>query len=1144
MKKNTCVNGNAMLFHRWKIIQIMKLLHVFIFGFMIQSYAIVSQAQEKRLNLQFENNSLKEVLQTLEDKTDYSFIYKDEQIKIVDNISGNYKEKLLTEVLDDILQIGDLTYTLKGRAIVILPKDIETMTGQQTSSIKGIVTDSSGGALPGVTVVIKGTTTGIVTDVNGNFALTGIPNNAVLKFSFVGMKTQEVSIAGKTNITVVMIEDAISIDEVVAVGYGTQSRVNMTSAVGTVKATELNSRNAPNTTSLLQGRIPGLQIVQNSAMPGAENPSILIRGMGTFSSAGSNPLILIDGVEGDLNNVNPNNIAEISVLKDASSAAIYGSRAANGVILVTTKQGKEGRLNIDYNFNYSVQNPSVPVERVTNSIEYMELMNKAIDHSNLQTSWRYTDAQIALYRDGAISNPAQYPSTDWVKVLQRNGPIKQHFLSVNGGKAGTTFNVSLGILDQTGILLSTDYKRYDAQINFNTNLGSRVTFGTNIAMSKGRRHDTAFQADIDNMNASRDQMRSAYAAPPTASPTLPDGSGRFAAHAYTDKGGNKNPIGVALAGGGQQIDEDYVLASSFLKLDIAKGLSAEVKGAINYRGNLNKAMDVSFSMYDWFPNAETGEHLERPSSGMNQMWQENSRRNQYTLFGTLNYVRTFNSVHNLKAMVGYSQENAEYDQLTAYRKNMPVADQWEITLGPTDGQTNGSSSYKWALQSYFGRLNYDFSGKYLFEASFRYDGTSRLPKEGRWGVFPSVSAGWRISEENFMKEISWIHNLKIRGSWGQLGNQNIGNYPYQDALSTLDYDFGGSMFRGYTVNNMTNKNIKWETTTSLDFGTDFSFFNSIIYGSVDYYTKTTTDILRTQQVPNFVGISGPVINSGEMLNTGWEFVLGSEKRIGDFHYDIRANLETYQNELIKFGSREINGPNVRLEGLPWNTYFLLIQDGIYQNQAEIDAGPKTSYAGSTKVKPGDMKYQDLSGPDGVPDGQVDLTYDRAAVDGVFPKFNYGFNLSTSYKSFDFTMFLQGVHGRKTWVSGWGVSPFNQASAPPIFWRDDAWDGEGTSNTVPHVYIDGYSAAVANSTFFLGNSSYMRLKNIQLGYTLPVYLAKKMQVQTFRVFVSGDNLLTFTKFFQGLDPERTGSGNESAAIYPQAKIFTVGLKITL
>lgn len=1127
-----------------KCFKIMRLTILLVFGLVFYASGSI-YSQNTKLSLEIQNSTLRELIQKIESESKFVFLYQAKDLDLNKRVNAIFKDATIDEILNVALEEQDVTYEIIDRQILITKgQPLRGENSQQNLNVSGVVKDNKGNPLPGVTVVLKGTTNGTITDTNGKYSLSNIPPEAALIFSFVGLKQQEVLVASRTNVNVIMEEETIGIEEVVAVGYGTQSKVNLTSAVGTVKADELNTRNAPNTSSLLQGRIPGLQITQNSAMPGAENTSIRIRGLGTFSSAGSNPLILIDGVEGDINNVNPNNIAEISVLKDASSASIYGSRAANGVILVTTKEGKEGRLNIDYSFNYSVQNPSVPVDRVTNSVEYMELMNKAIDFSERNTTWRYTEEQIQLYRDGAKTNPAQYPSTDWVKVLQRNGPIKQHFLSVNGGKAGTTFNVSLGILDQTGILLATDYKRYDTQMNFKTNLGGKVTFGTNIAMTKGRRHDTAFGADVNNTNASRDQMRSAYAAPPTASPTLPDGSGRFSAHAYIDKGGNKNPIGVALAGGGQRLDEDYVLASSFLKWEITKGLSAEVKGAVNYIGNLNKAMDVSFSQFDWFPDPVTGEHLERPSSGMNQMWQENSRKNQYTLYGTLNYARTFNGVHNFKAMVGYSQENATYDELTAYRKDMPSPDQWEITLGPTAGATNGSSSYKWALQSYFGRFNYDYSGKYLVEASVRYDGTSRLPKSGRWGMFPSASAGWRVSEEGFMKNVAWIHNLKVRGSWGQLGNQNIGNYPFQAILATLDYDFGGTMYRGYTVNKMINQDIKWETTTSLDFGTDFSFFNSMIYGTIDWYSKKTTDILRTQQVPNFVGISGPVINSGEMKNTGWEFVLGSENKIGDFHYNISANLETYKNELVKFGDREINGPNVREEGLPWNTYFLLLQEGIYQNQAEIDAGPATSYAGSSTVKPGAPKYKDISGPDGVPDGRVDLTYDRAPVKGVFPKFNYGINLTANYKNFDFTMFWQGVHGRKTWVSGWGVSPFNQASAPPTFWKDDAWDGEGTSNTTPHVYIDGDPTIVSNSTFFLGNSSYLRLKNVQFGYTLPALWTNKIKIQNLRVFVSGDNLMTVTKFFQGLDPERTGTGNESAAIYPQAKIFTFGVKITL
>lgn len=1028
----------------------------------------------------------------------------------------------------------------------------------QAQQVKGKIISDDGSELPGVSVMIEGTATGTTTDATGEYTLTVNNPDAVLVFSFIGYKTDRVPLEGRTTLNITLQPDVQTLSEVIVVGYGTQKKVNMTAAVSTVAGDEIITRQAPSTVALLQGRTPGLQITQNSAAPGDESNQIRIRGQGTFSSAGSNPLVLIDGVEGKLELLNPNVIEDISVLKDAASAAIYGSRAANGVILVTTKKGKEGRLSIDYNYNYSTQDPSIRIDRVTNSVEYMELMNKAIDHSGRQTQWRYTDEQIEMYRQGAITNPAQYPSADWTSYLIRRAPIHKHFLSVNGGKSGTTFNVGFGVLDETGLLLSTDYKRYDAQVNFKTNLGSRVTFGSNISMARGKRHDTALTTgntgpQLIDSNSSEDQMLSAYAAPPTSTPQLADGSGRYTAYAFQNKGGNKNPIAIATAGGGKEFVNSYLLFSPYLNVAIVEGLTAEVKGSVRFEEEMAKALVVSSVGYEFFPDAN-GIHNQGSvwNGGAHSLAQRNTRENQYTLFGTLNYTKTFSTVHSVRALLGYQQESYRYDRLDAYRTRLPSTTLWELAVAPAASQTNGSNAYEWAIQSFFGRVNYDFKGKYLLEASFRYDASSRFPKSNRWALFPSVSGGWRITEEQFMKDIPWLDELKIRGSWGQLGNQNIGNYPYQNILNistapnneTLDYSFNGSLAQGISRRSINNANIKWETTTVTDFGLDFTLFNGRLTGSVDWYKKTTKDILRSLQVPDHIGINAPTINDGILENTGWEFMLGHRNKIGDFTYSINANLETYQNKLIRFGAREISGVNIRQEGLPYNTYYVLIQDGIYQNQAEIDNGPTPSYT-SIAPKPGDLKFKDISGPDGIPDGRIDLTYDRTTVEGVFPKFNYGINLSASYKSFDVNVFVQGVYGRKTYVTGWGVSPFNQASAPPTWWKTDAWDGEGTSNSIPHVFVDsGYTPNSQNSTFWLGNSSYLRIKNIQLGYTIPTGWSQRVKIQSLRLYASADNLATFTKFFQGLDPERTSTGSARAAIYPQSTLYSFGVRATL
>ncbi|HYC85541.1 MAG TPA: TonB-dependent receptor [Chryseosolibacter sp.] len=1001
--------------------------------------------------------------------------------------------------------------------------------------VSGKVSADNGEAIPGVNVIVEGTSSGTTTDADGAYTVTVNDPNAVLVFSFIGYKTERVPVQNRTAININLVPDVLTLSEVVVVGYGTQKKTSMTSAVSTISAEDVITRQAPNTITLLQGRTPGLQIVQNSAQPGDESNQIRIRGQGTFSSAGSNPLILIDGVEGKLELLNPNMIQDISVLKDAASAAIYGSRAANGVILVTTKKGTEGRLNIEYNYTFSTQNPSVKVDRITDPVEYMQLVNKAIDYTGMNPQWEYTDEEISMYSQDTI------PTADWTDYLIRTAPMHKHFLNLNGGKGGTTFNAGLGILDETGLLLGTDFTRYDAQFNFRSNLGGRVTFGNNLSLARSRRHDTVFDRSVPSQlltaNASEDQMLAAYAAPPLSIPVLPDGSGRFTGLVLQNKGGNKNPIAVAEGGGGRDVAATYLLFSPYVSVKIIDELTADIKGALRFEEEMGKAMLAVVDTYEYFaPHNKSGS-----IGSANQLFQRNTRENHYTLFGTLNYVKTLANAHHVNVLAGYQQETYRNDQVDAFRRDLPTSQLWEIDAGPQAGMVSGGTAYEWALQSFFGRASYDFKNKYLFEASFRDDASSRFPAGNKWALFPSVSAGWRLSEETFMAGIGWVDNLKIRASWGRLGNQNIGNYPYQRTLETSSYNFNGTLVQGLSVGRLVNTDIRWETTTVADIGLDFEMLQGKVFGSIDWYKKNTTGILRSLQLPDHVGLDEPTINDGELENKGWEVTLGHRNKIGDFSYTITGNFDAYQNKLIRFGAREISGVNVREEGLPYNQYYVLINDGVYQNQEEIDNGPVPAYSTSVPPKPGTLKYRDVSGPDGVPDGQVDLTYDKVPVDGVFPKFNYSFNITTQYKQFDLSVFVQGVHGRKTYVTGWGVAPFQQASAPPVWWRG-AWDGEGTSNSIPHIFMDGYAPNNQVSTFWLGNSSYMRIKNLQVGYTLPVAWANKMKMQTFRVFAAADNLYTKTKFFQGLDPERTASGSARAAIYPQATIYSLGARV--
>lgn len=1122
---------------------------LFVFFTFLQSQQVVAQQSKttETVTIDVRNESVDKVLKEMSTQTGLNFLYTEKMLNNSKNaVSLKFTNAPIRTVLNEITNQIGLSFAREGKTISISDKKMNQQTSDFVSTsdnrkkITGTITDEAGEPIIGATIILKGTTVGTSTNLDGNFSME-VGNNDILKVSYIGYVSREIKIGAQNLFNIKLKEDSRMLEDVVVVGYGTQKKANLTGAVGSISSDELTTRTSPNTTSLLQGRVPGMQVVQNSGQPGGENTSIQIRGMGTFSNAGNNPLILIDGVEGSLNNVNPNNIESISVLKDAASASIYGSRAANGVVLVTTKTGKEGRINVNYDFTFSLQQPSAKYDLVTNSVQFMELLNKAIDHTGTSTSQRYTNEQIEAYRQGSITDPQQYPNFDWVDAVTRTAPMQQHFLNVNGGSNGTTYNFGLGYLNQDGIMINTDYQKYDAQLNFKTNLGGRFTFGSNITLSQSKQGETAMYNNVDG-DSGENQMICALAAHPTFSAYLPDGSGRYSSKAYLQEGGNQNPVAIAEAGGRKVTERYYILASAFLGVDLLPGLSAEIKGAVNFDEVGTKVRTTGIPAYLFVPNSN-GEHVFNTQwmggVGNNTLIDRKIRKLQYTLYANLNYKKTFNEKHNLSALVGFSQETFRQDLLSGFRKNSAVDTSEELDTYGAAGQIAQANAYEWAIRSMYGRVNYDYSGKYLAEVNFRYDGTSRLPKDKRWGLFPSISLGWRVAEESFMKEISWLNNLKFRFSWGQLGNQNIGFYPYQALLEPYNYNIGGEQQQAMYMKSLANQDIKWETTTVTDIGIDFELFHSLLFGSVDYYKKYTKDILRTLQVPDFVGLAGPIVNDGEMKNTGFEFVLGHKNKIGDFRYSVQANLETYKNELVKFGAREIdNGSGlICQEGLPYNSYYMYVFDGIYQNEEEIKNGPTPI---NSATKPGDMKYKDISGSDGKPDGKIDQ-YDRMVVDGAFPKFNYGFNINAEYKNFDISLFFQGVAGKKVYVKEWGIAPFRQAGPPPTLWLN-AWDGEGTSNTIPHIFNENYAPNTQVSTWWLQDASYLRIKNVQVGYNFPQQLIKKVGIQSLRFYASGDNLFTFTNFFDGGDPERLAA-SARMAIYPQARTYSFGLKVT-
>lgn len=993
----------------------------------------------------------------------------------------------------------------------------------QQRTVTGKITDNTGQALPGASILVKGTTIGTVSNESGEFSLS-VPNNSIaLVVSFIGMRDQEVSIVNISRVNVQMEQETIGIEEVVAVGYGTQKKANLTGSVGAVDGATMTKRPVTTTQNLLEGRISGLQVVQRGGEPGRDVGTIRIRGFGTFSGAGSDPLVLIDGVEGDMNYLDPNNIEDVSVLKDAASAAIYGARAANGVVLITTKRGKAGAISIDYHVNVQAQNPTRLPDLLYNSADYMTYWNEA----NIRGGFTpyFSNEEISAFRNAEGKNDPRYPNFNWIDHSYKTGFAQNHHLSVNGGNERTQFNLSLGFFDQSGIVDLFHFKRYTVAMNLDTKITNWLTVGGNIQLLKSDKI-----ADVQSQFSEAYFIMHTFGPGPNYTPTmkLADGSTVFV-HRYKNYGEwtVRNPDAMIFQGANENA-RYYTAPQVYAEVKLSKDLTWYTKGAVGLDYNFVRNHEHEVSTY----------HFNDGSYSNNgAVWHMGTIDDMYTnfnttLFSTLNYRKTIADNHNLNVLAGYNQESSFYRQLGGSRIQFPTYTIYELNAGSATGQTTRGTASEWAIQSLFGRINYDFKGKYLLEANVRYDGTSRIAPDTRWGVFPSVSGAWRISEESFMDNVSWLDNLKIRASWGQLGNQNVGTYPYQDVLSTTQYVFG-TLTPGARLTRLTDKSLKWETTSVTDFGIDASFKNGLFSITADWYNKITDDILYQIPVPMSVGLSAPTVNGGRMKNTGMDFELGHTHHIGEVSYNVGFNISYFKNEVVKIISPTLGSSNIIQEGLPYNEWYMVKWIGIFQNQAEIDAAPVHQY----NPKPGDLRFEDYN-----KDGKINSN-DRQVIGGYYPDFYYGGNLDISWKNFDFSVFLQGVQGTKTRATNWGLIPFTQGSPPPMDFVRNHWTGEGSTNKYPAMYRSGYNPVTGTvSTFYLFDSSYLRVKNLRIGYTLPSELVGKIGMKEAQVYFSGDNLITFTKF-PGTDPERT-SQNQALSLYPNLRTLALGVKVKL
>lgn len=988
---------------------------------------------------------------------------------------------------------------------------------EQQQEIKGNVTDSNGAPLPGASVLEKGTTNGVQTDFDGNFSLSVATPNAILVISYMGFTTQEIPLNGQTTIAVQLEESASALDEVVIVGFGTQKKINLTGSVATVSGEMLESRPITSVSAGLAGLLPGVSVNQASGQPGNDGGSIRIRGTGTLNQA--SPMVLIDGVEGSLNDVQANDISSISVLKDAASAAIYGSKAANGVILITTKSGKTGEPVINYMSDVGWQSPT-QLPDYLGSYDYARLYNEALVNGGKAP--KFTDNDIELFRNG--TDPFGHPNTDWQDLLyQGSGFLITNNLGISGGSEFTKYRASINHQKQDGIIQHTGKNEYNGRVNLTITPKKWLTTNMNLSYTQLDREqpNNAYVGGGDGHNGIDQIIRQTNRIAPWIPYKNEDGT-----YATISDG---NPI--AWIDQGPQIDhlrKTFVGIGS-VQVDFFEGFN--VKALVSHR-NVEEAYSEMNKEIQYNPNKY---------HGPTKLTEDLRTTTRNTIDLTANYFKTFNEVHNLALLAGYHAESFNFKRTTAYRENFPSTELPNLDAGSTSGMKNTGYTRELNMVSWFGRVNYDYMGRYLFEANVRADASSRFAKDNRVGVFPSFSAGWRISEEGFFEGAkNAVNDLKVRVAWGQLGNQDALDdyYPTIPTLGLgLDYPFNSTIQPGAAVLNAKNAALIWEKTTSYGLGVDARLFKKVDV-TIDLYKKLTEGIIMQVPAPNEFALEKFYDNVGKLDNKGIEVSANYRDTFGEFVFGFGGNIAYNKNELVQLAGTDqiIDGRRIRKLGESLDSWYGYKTDGLHQSQADIDAYP-TNTIYNNQIKPGDLRYVDSNG-----DGKVDAD-DRVILGNSMPNFNFGFNLSLEYKNFDLSALFQGATGGYGYMDFDAVGAVNgDAQKPSAIWLD-RWTPENPNTSVPRL-IDGINgpSMPQNSTtsYWLRSTDYLRMKNLQIGYSIPSDILDSWNISRLRVYYSAQNLFTVTNYLKGWDPEAP-SGRGST--YPVVMTNSIGINLT-
>lgn len=1053
---------------------------------------------------------LDKVFDLISKQTGYQFICDEKLLADTPPLSVNIANKSLEEALKICLKDLPLTYLIKYGTVVIKrnpapgAKLAPPGSGSPAKTITGIVTDSAGTGLPGVTVGIQGTAKGVLTDEKGKFSLAGVTDDDVLSVSSIGYLTKQQPVKGEIFFRIPLSVTPKSLVEVVVVGYSTQKKVNLTGAVATVSGEVLAARPVGQTTAGLQGTMPGVTITQGNGKPGGDGGTVRIRGWGTLKNP--DPLVLIDGVEGSINNIDPNVIASVTVLKDAASASIYGSRAANGVILVTTKRGKGNKLSVNYNNYVGWQKPT-NLPALTNALDYMLLANEA--YKNSGRSPLYSDELLEKYRRQGNGSSDSLPNTDWQKaVLTGSGFQQSHFLTVNGGTDKVRMLVSLGYFDQKGVIEHTEFKRLTIRSNTDVIFSKKLNMQFDLQYISPVTTEPALGADVVFAymnNISPNQL--------AVNSNGTTGEGWVGA----------NPAAAARIGGLNRVNAPWGSINTSLNYQPVEWLTASFNIAPKYVQTYTNKFNKVLQTYrpDGTPSYKQPAVSTLDVSSQRQFY--NNMR------GTLTFQKKY-GVHDLKVLVGAEQNSYRQDRFTAYRDNYILPDYPVLDAGSAINMNNSGTGEEWSLRSFFGRINYNYKEKYLLEINTRYDGSSRFAEGRKWGVFPSASAGWRISEEPFMASLKPVVNeLKLRASWGRLGNQNIGTYPSSTVVNLSPYVIGGQIVNAATLDALANKNITWESTEMSDVGFDVTLFSRLSV-TADYYVSRTKDILLLLNIPLITGLKAPYQNAGKVSNKGWELGLNYDGKIRDFKYNIGVNVSDVKNKVVDMHGINQSAVTVSREGYPVNSIFGLQAEGFFQNDDEV-ARHATQFG---TIAPGDIKYKDQNG-----DGIINES-DKVILGNTVPRYTFGANLNASWRGFDLGVFLQGVGKVDGLIYGAGIMPFYVSSVGGTAQErfKDYWTPQHKDAAFPRLVFGGTNNQQISS-FWMKSAAYLRLKNLQIGYTLPAHLVKAVRLNSLRVFVNGSNLFTASKFWKGYDVETAVGVADSYAI---VKVYSFGVNV--